>query len=241
MTDAISVENMRLSDAATINGGISSLLLMYRAAKAISLSDDYEGKIAIVVGSGNNGGDGFALATILKKEHKDITVITVTDHYSEDSNYYRDRALSLGVTEIIFDKATVSLDSYDVIVDCLLGTGFTGVPRGKYLDVILEINNNKKATIISADIPSGLNGDTGECYASVVATKTVTIGCIKIGLLVNNAFSYVGKLYLALIGITPLYKENLVCTSEEKILANNVNTFVVDYEIIDTSDINDIA
>lgn len=239
ITDSISVENMRLSDAATIEGGISSLLLMYRAAKAISLADEYAGKTAVVVGSGNNGGDGFALATILKRQGKDVAIITVSDHFSEDSIYYRNIAINLGISEVAFEKDIAILDGYDTIVDCLLGTGFIGTPRGNYLDAIMEINNSQ-ATVISADIPSGLNGDSGEYQYAVKATKTVTIGCIKNGLLVNSANERVGQLILALIGISPIYKENFVYTEDESELACDKNTFVKNYSVIDTSYIDSI-
>lgn len=240
MTDSISVENMRLSDAATIEGGISSLLLMYRAAKAISLADEYAGKTAVVVGSGNNGGDGFALATILKRQSKDVTVITVSDHYSEDSSYYRNIAMSLGIPEVVFEKDIAILDDYDTIVDCLLGTGFKGAPRGNYLDAIMEINDSQ-AKVISADIPSGLNGDSGECQCAVKATKTVTIGCIKNGLLTDSANEYVGQLILALIGISPIHKENFVYTEDERDLALEKNAFVKNYTVIDTSAIDSVS
>ena len=65
MIECISVKNMRLSDAYTIANLVPSLELMYRAAYGVFKAVDWHGRIAIVVGSGNNGGDGFALACIL--------------------------------------------------------------------------------------------------------------------------------------------------------------------------------
>ena len=65
MIDCISVENMRLSDAQTIAAKVPSLELMGRAAEGVYRAVNWHGRVAIVVGSGNNGGDGFALACIM--------------------------------------------------------------------------------------------------------------------------------------------------------------------------------
>ena len=91
MENVISVENMRKSDEHTIATSVPSLELMRRAAEGIRSSHDFGGSTLIVVGSGNNGGDGFALAEILLSEGKDVTVLSVTDHYSKDSAYYMER------------------------------------------------------------------------------------------------------------------------------------------------------
>jgi NAD(P)H-hydrate epimerase len=74
MIDCISVENMRQSDTYTIENFVPSLELMYRAAYGVFESVDWHGKIAIIAGSGNNGGDGYALACILKDQGYDCTV-----------------------------------------------------------------------------------------------------------------------------------------------------------------------
>ena len=88
MIDCVSVENMRLSDAYTIANLMPSLELMYRAANGVFKAADWHGRTAIVVGSGNNVGDGFALACILKEHNYDCTVFTVSQRLSEDSAYY---------------------------------------------------------------------------------------------------------------------------------------------------------
>ena len=75
MIDCISVENMRLSDQQTIAAITPSLELMYRAAYGVFRAVNWFGKTAIVVGSGNNGGDGFALACILQKHGLPSSII----------------------------------------------------------------------------------------------------------------------------------------------------------------------
>lgn len=214
MISAISVENMKLSDQKTIASGIPGLELMRRAAEGIYRSADWSGNIAIVVGSGNNGGDGFALAGILAERAIPCTVYTVSDHWSADSCYYADRAAQLQVPVHPFVPGRNMFAAYDMIADCLLGTGFHGCPRGLYRDAILEINQSD-AFVISADINSGLNGDTGMAELAVRSNLTVAIGCIKNGLLLGEARQYIRQLVCVDIGIQPVHKENYICEKDE--------------------------
>ena len=98
MIDCISVKNMRLSDAYAIANLVPSLELMYRAAYGVFKAADWHGQTAIVVGSGNNGGDGFALACILKGNNSDCTIFTVSQRLSADSAYYAEKAASAGIS-----------------------------------------------------------------------------------------------------------------------------------------------
>ena len=207
MTDkVISVDLMRRSDAYTIENYVPSKELMYRAADGVYKA--YEGwqgkKIAIVVGGGNNGGDGYALAGILKKEGMDPVVFEVSERRSEDGQYYHDIAEELGVEMKPFDADT-SLSGYDVIVDCVLGTGFTGEVHGKAKDAITAINS-AGAYVISVDINSGMNGDTGEAKLAVKSDLTVSIGYYKQGQFKGDADKYIGKLTVVDIGIVLLDK-----------------------------------
>jgi NAD(P)H-hydrate epimerase len=124
MLDCISVENMRLSDAMTIEKYVPSLELMRRAADGVFQATQWHGKVAIVVGSGNNGGDGFALACILRQSDIDCAVFAVSQRQSADSTYYAAKATELDVPIMPFVPGC--LDGFDMVVDCLLGTGFQG-------------------------------------------------------------------------------------------------------------------
>ena len=130
MISCISVENMRLSDAYTITHVVPGLELMYRAAYGVFRAYNWSGRTAIVVGSGNNGGDGFALAWILKKYGFDCTVFTVSQKMSPDSAYYAGKAKDTGVPVYSFNVGC--LGEFDTVVDCLLGTGFSGAVRDRY-------------------------------------------------------------------------------------------------------------
>ncbi|MBP5701104.1 MAG: NAD(P)H-hydrate epimerase, partial [Lachnospiraceae bacterium] len=161
---------------------------------------EWSGKrIAIVVGGGNNGGDGYALAGILAKKGIPATVIQASDKMSEDGKYYCDIAKALSVEMIPFNEET-DLKAYDVIVDCILGTGFTGEVRGTARTAIEAINESN-AYVISVDINSGMNGDTGEAALAVRSDLTVSIGYLKTGLVTEAAKRYIGRLVNVDIGI----------------------------------------
>ena len=212
MLDCISVENMRRSDALTIEKYVPSLDLMHRAAMGVFRTVDWQGRIAIVVGSGNNGGDGFALACILHEHKIDCAIFTVSQRLSADSAYYAAQAANLGVPISPFTPCC--LDGVDVIVDCLLGTGFQGALRENYRTAIEEINASD-AQVISVDINSGMNGDTGEGELIVRSDLTVTIGFVKNGLVTPNAGNYMKRLVCADIGIRLAKEENKICAANE--------------------------
>lgn len=209
MLDCISVENMRLSDAMTIERHVPSLELMGRAAMGVYLATDWKGPVAIVAGSGNNGGDGFALACILQERKIDCTVFTLSEKRSEDSAFYARKAMEMGVKVKTFTPDC--LQGFSMVVDCLLGTGFNGTVRENYRAAI-EAINGAKAFVVSVDINSGMNGDTGECELAVSSDLTVTIGYVKHGLVTENAGQYMQRLVCADIGI-------VLCREEIKLLS----------------------
>ncbi len=199
----IRVEMMRKSDAYTIANFVPGRELMLRAANGVYESyKEWSGKrIAIVAGGGNNGGDGYALAGILAKKGISSTVIQASDKMSEDGKYYCDIAKELSVEIIPFTEET-DLKAYDVIVDCILGTGFTGEVRATARNAIEAINESG-AFVISVDINSGMNGDTGEAQLAVKSNLTVSIGYLKTGLVTEAAKKYIGRLVNVDIGIVP--------------------------------------
>ena len=203
----ISVDNMRASDAYTIANFVPSLELMYRAAWGVFLAGQWQGETAIVAGSGNNGGDGFALAWILRKRGFDCRVFTVSLKRSGDSAYYADLAAQAGVP--ISEYRPGCLDGFTTVVDCLLGTGFSGPLRDSYRSVIEEINATG-AFVVSVDINSGMNGDTGMAELAVYSDLTVTIGYVKHGLVAPSAGEYMKRLLCADIGIVLVREEETI-------------------------------
>lgn len=222
MRRVLSVDNMRKSDAATITAGIPGKELMYRAGVGIyntlineSLlveSDCSEKDVYIFCGSGNNAGDGYVLALLLKEHDFNCRLILCSDKFSEDGKYYYDKCITAGIDIVraadFSEKSFEEVKKY-ILVDCLLGTGFKGSPREPLKSIIESINryrNNGKGniTVVSVDINSGLDGDSGLYDTCVISDITISIGDLKSGLLLNKAKDVIGKNINIDIGIEPL-------------------------------------
>ena len=193
-----SVEQMRRSDAYTIANFIPSMELIRRAAYSVFCEVDWQGKIGIVVGSGNNGADGFALSCILKENRIDAVVYMVSPRLHTECAAWAEHAQSLGVTILPYTKGCLS--ECDVLVDCMLGTGFGGSLREGYREAIGEINR-AEAYVVSVDINSGMNGDTGAGEMIVRSDLTVTVEFVKMGQLAACAGDYMERLVCVQIGI----------------------------------------
>jgi len=176
---------MRQSDAWTIAQKVPSKELMSRAGKAIFESADWKGPVAVICGKGNNAGDGYVAAALMKEQGIDCTVILVSEQFSEDGKYFYDRCLEKGVRTEQY-REDMDFKAYRTILDCLLGTGFQGEVRGNMKTVIEKINQSG-AFVVSADINSGLNGDTGEGTTYVRSDLTVSIGAFKYGHFLGQA------------------------------------------------------
>ncbi|MBQ9714161.1 MAG: NAD(P)H-hydrate dehydratase [Clostridia bacterium] len=197
-------EEMREADRYTIERlGVPSLTLMERAG--IALADEAEklalnGRILCVCGGGNNGGDGFVCARVLKGRGWDVEVLFYAEKISEDCrvNIEKWRACG-GVT-----KAELPTEKYQLIVDCLYGTGFRGGLYGRDADVVSWINvqGESGTRVLSADIPSGICGENGLAEnGAVKANVTLCIGEKKAGILMNDGLDFSGKIKRADIGI----------------------------------------
>lgn len=204
MIDTVSCENMRKSDSYTIENFVSGTELMWRAAEGIYKSVEWRGKIGIVCGSGNNAGDGYALALILKQNGIEPELIRLSDKLSRDGEYYYKKCVDVAIKAIYFDE-TDTLCGYDMLVDCILGTGFSGEVQGVQRRAIEAINNSG-AYVVSADINSGLNGDNGLCDIAVKSDITVSVGTLKSGHILARAKDFIGKLVNVDIGIKILDK-----------------------------------
>ena len=210
--DCISVANMRESDRLTIERFCSGRTLMYRAALGVFRAANWEGRTAIAVGGGNNGGDGYALACILAGNGHSCRIVKLSEKLTEESAYYAELAAGLGVPMETY--APGAFADCDTVVDCLLGTGFQGSLREPWRSAVEEINASG-ARVISVDINSGMNGDTGEAETAVRSDLTVTIGFVKRGLVTENAGRYMKRLVVADIGIVLARQEDKICASGE--------------------------
>ena len=181
----VSVETMRKSDAWTIEHLVSSKELMRRAGTAIYESVQWKEPVAVVCGKGNNAGDGYVAASLMHKAGIDCRLILIDDRFSDDGKYYFDICMEQGIEEELY-REDMDFQEYGSILDCLLGTGFKGNVTGVMQEVIEKINASG-AYVVSADINSGLNGDTGLGEPCVHSDLTVSIGNFKYGHFRGNA------------------------------------------------------
>ncbi len=195
---------MRRADAGAAERGVAGLDLMERAGAA--LADSVAGAapggpVRIVVGRGNNGGDGLVAARLLRAAGRDVDVLTVAPlpAFSGDARTNLERLP--GPPPAPFGRA--ALDGAAVVVDAIFGTGFSGAPRAP-ADAAIAGINRAGAPVVSCDVPSGVDASTGEIVGEAVrATVTVTFHALKIGLCVAPGAFAAGEVRVVDIGIPP--------------------------------------
>lgn len=171
-------EQMKSIDNRGVQMGVPSILLMENAASAVvSELPAKADSFLVVCGSGNNGGDGYAIARQLFCAGKKVHVLKSSEPKTEDAIINHDIAVNLNIPFV----AISDLGEYDVIVDALLGTGISGKVRDAEREII-EFINNSKSYVCCVDMPSGTDGKSGlTCGVSVKADKTVTFALYKQG------------------------------------------------------------
>lgn len=216
MIKIVNAEQMREIDRKTIDEtGIPGSTLMENAGRAVAdvICDRFDNlkrlRVNIFAGKGNNGGDGFVVARLLKNLGAEPTVFLVAEkkEVKGDAKLNMDVFIAMGgrVKEFITTKHIhnfkLKFFHTSVVVDALLGTGTDSAPRGFYNDVI-EVMNSQGKLKIAVDIPSGLSADSGVVPGSHFnADVTVTFGSPKVGLVTPPARNAVGELVIADISI----------------------------------------
>ncbi len=183
----VTAREMRECDMAAIKDcGIPAMVLMERAALSIlSEMEDWlypSSRIAIFAGCGNNGGDGLALARLLSEKgiQADIFLTGNTEKMSRECESQLSILKQLGIA--VNSKSAES--EYDMVVDCLFGTGLTREITGIYEEAVRKINHygEKGSRVIAADIPSGVCADSGKILGCAVkADLTVALQYGKAG------------------------------------------------------------
>ena len=193
---------------------LTGLVLMENAgrgaAEVIAQSISPSWSIGILCGGGNNGGDGYVIARHLQLAGYSVAILSLAnlDRLSPDADA---NAKIAGLAEIPItvaksrDDIEVFLQGCPVVLDCLLGTGATGEPRGLYRDAI-ELANELAETRFAIDIPTGLDCDSGEASTETFrADETITFVAEKAGF--ANAAEFIGKVTVVGIGVPRILLE----------------------------------
>ena len=195
------IEQVRELDRIAIQEqGIPGYELMQRAANALfaAIMEHYPQahSVCIVCGAGNNAGDGYVLARLAREAGWMVLVLAVSTPnqlQSDAHTAYQDYLVAGGQVEAF----TGELPCADLLVDALFGTGLTRPLQAEFA-IAVEAMNAYPKPVIAVDIPSGLNGNTGQPLGvAVKAALTVTFIGLKQGLLTGQARDYVGDLVLA--------------------------------------------
>ena len=177
--------------------GLTEDILMENAASSIlnfiEKNFSYNSKILIVAGPGNNGADGIALSRMIHIAY-DVSLYIPFSAKSKISKIQLKRVDSVGVDIIS------SLDSYDIIVDCLFGSGLNRELDGSSIKLI-NVLNSMASYKIACDIPSGINKNGQIENIAFISNTTITMGALKKSLFTDEVKDYLGDIIVANLGV----------------------------------------
>lgn len=216
---------------------IPEIVLMENAGASVfrairDFCGSLDGKNAcIVIGSGNNGGDGLVVARYLANAGMKVSIFVMskisrmTD--STKSELAIVRAMGIEVrepeTEQSWNRLQVSIRFADIIVDGMLGTGLSSDSLKPNIKRAIEMINGSGKTVVAIDIPSGVISDSGAiCEMAIKANLTVTLAMPKFAHFICPAMEYIGKLVVDEIGIPPELFKNVRQTIIDKKLVSEI-------------------
>jgi NAD(P)H-hydrate epimerase len=218
MSLALSAKEMAGLDQQTIREiGIPGIVLMENAAQGAAsfflrvVPDLIDRSIVVVAGTGNNAGDGFALARIFHSKGAQVCVICLRSPQKLSGDALTNFKIveKIGIPVSVWDEAKDFEEQWrqvlesGAVIDAILGTGLSSEVQGLYRDIIERLNG-LNVPLLAVDIPSGLDATTGRPLGvAVKATATATFGFLKIGHLIERGPELAGEVEVIEIGIPP--------------------------------------
>ncbi|MBI2303247.1 MAG: NAD(P)H-hydrate dehydratase [Chloroflexi bacterium] len=216
----VTVDQMRSLEEAAAPLGLTVSVFMENAGRAVAerVRDFLGGvvgrRVVVLVGPGNNGGDGLVAARYLHRWGAQAMVYFCTPRRPEDVNYQRVREAGIPVVDgwedVHLKRLDEALRGCDLILDALLGTGHLRPLEGLMKEALTRVAQGRQGGhpapggVAALDLPSGLDADTGAVDpACLPADITITLAYPKRGLLTLPGSQYLGKLVVADIGIPP--------------------------------------
>lgn len=201
MSALLTPAEMACADALAIRSGVPSLTLMENAGRAVAdlVSERFRaGRVVVLCGPGNNGGDGFVVARLLRERGRevDLGLHGSSERLKGDA---RENAERWG--DAVQPAASVELAGASVIVDALLGAGLDREVEGEFAELIRAVNESG-VPVVAVDVPSGVDGASGAVRGIAVAAEvSVTFFRMKPGHLLLPGRELCGEVLLRQIGI----------------------------------------
>lgn len=197
--------DVRELDRRAIAAGIPAPALMERAGRAVfdALRERVPaaGRVLVLCGGGNNGGDGYVVARLARQAGLAVTVCPLVDPSVLKGAAAQMHAGWIGAGGACEPFSAAALHECDVVIDALLGTGLDRAVEGSFADVIRTVNAAIKP-VIAVDIPSGLHADTGAVPGvAVQATFTVSFIGLKAGLFTARGPAHAGEVLFAALDV----------------------------------------
>lgn len=204
----LNTKQIRELDAYTIqHEPVASIDLMERASRAFVewfiLRVDASQRVGVVCGTGNNGGDGLAIARMLSEWQYTVSVWIVKAGAPESEDFkVNEKRVPAKVQKRLIEQAghAIEFNDCDVLIDAIFGSGLSRPATGVYANVINQINDSN-ALRIAVDIPSGLMADAPSSGAIVKARYTITFQLPKLAFMVPESDPYTGEWQLLDIGL----------------------------------------
>ncbi len=236
----LTTAQMKQAELECAQSGISADTLMQNAGKQAAvevhniLGDAHRKEIVVMVGPGNNGGDGLVAARYLNKLKAKVYVFLLGERQKSDSNLKLVNQSKIIVYENL-DELANRLRTADIVIDAVFGTGSNRPIGGIYKEAfekISEAKGNHRFKIVALDLPSGLNADSGYCDPSCLgADYTITFGFPKLGSLIFTGPQKSGIIKVVDIGIP----EYLVRGVKSELLTREWAKSVLPQRIIDAN------
>lgn len=199
LTPLPDAELMRAADAAAIAAGTPGIELMERAGRGlaeVARAELPDGPLAVLCGGGNNGGDGWVAARVLREAGREVRLLTTVGagELRGDARLAAEALPDAGAVPV----TAAGLEGTVGVVDCLLGTGTTGAPRGAVADAIVLLRRTG-LPVVACDVPSGVDASTGavaDPELAVHADATATFAAGKPGLWIHPGKACAGRVHV---------------------------------------------
>ena len=201
----LSAEMIKEAESRTMEN-VSSMELIRTAAQSCFEELKEFNSVRVYCGKGNNGSDGYATAILLKRNGKRVEIVQVMPPESEECKILCREAIEAEIP--VVQGSLFATEEFECSFDAIFGIGIHGEISDVNVIRAIEVINSSETFVVSCDVPSGMDSDTGkECGICVHADKTITFTAPKRGMLSNDSVDLCGEIVIREVGINVNYNE----------------------------------